>query len=131
MPLSRTDVQTNTLLFKRRRALYGSGHSEHVTSLDQWHHRTEFMISLALLPIYEFVITFDQEVASVWASSKKLSFGSLLLVSTRWCMVLAALMVCLPDTMTVRITASCYHNTSRYYSAAEVCMVRFRVKSFA
>lgn len=59
-------------------------------------------MSIAILPLYEFIITFEQEVAVVWARDKKLSLGSILLVSTRWCMVLSAAFFCLPGTKTVR-----------------------------
>lgn len=62
----------------------------------------ELIFVSALLPIYEFVITFDQEVAAVWLRDRKLSLGAVLLVSTRWCMVLLAIMSLTPVTTTVR-----------------------------
>lgn len=41
--------------------------------------------------MYEFFITFDQEIITVWSRGWKLSFGSLLLVSTRWSLILSAI----------------------------------------
>lgn len=48
------------------------------------------------LPVYEYVVTFDQEVAAVWAREKKFAVGPLLLLSTRWCMVALAIASSLP-----------------------------------
>lgn len=79
-----------------------------------------------MLPVYEFAITFDQEVAAVWTCSKKLSFGSFLLVSTRWCLVLAAVIACLPPKITVRHRLSYLLSTHLdTLVAAGVCMVYF------
>lgn len=68
----------------------------------------ELVVFLDMLPLYEFAITFDQEIAAVWNREKKLSAGSFLLVSTRWCMVLSAVLALLPGNMTVRDSLSCY-----------------------
>lgn len=59
------------------------------------------LATTVLLPIHEFIITLDQEVTVVWMRDNKLSLGSILLVSTRWCVVLTAIMVPFPtSTMT-------------------------------
>ena len=55
-----------------------------------------------LLPVYEFVITFDQEVAALWMRGRKLTLASLLLGSTRWCMVMSAVVISLPVNAMVR-----------------------------
>lgn len=56
------------------------------------------MVFLVLLPIYEFVITIDQEVATVWLRGNKFSMASILLVSTRWCMFILAMLNLFPVT---------------------------------
>ena len=47
------------------------------------------------LVAYEYIITFDQEVAQVWM--RKLTATSFLLLSTRWIMVLGSLMNIIPS----------------------------------
>ena len=47
------------------------------------------------LVAYEYIITFDQEVAQVWM--RKLTATSFLLLSTRWIMVLSPLIGIIPS----------------------------------
>lgn len=42
-----------------------------------------------MILLYEYIMTIDQEVAAVWRRGKRSSLVSLLLISTRWCMVIA------------------------------------------
>jgi hypothetical protein len=58
--------------------------------------------------VYEYAITFAQEVAVVW--QRKFSFVSLLLISTRWTLLLEALFLMLPQpTPEVRVASiRCY-----------------------
>ncbi|GJE98350.1 hypothetical protein PsYK624_145780 [Phanerochaete sordida] len=50
--------------------------------------------SLLALVAYEYVVTFDQEVACVW--QRKFSAASLLLLSTRWVMLLYQIAAIIP-----------------------------------
>lgn len=99
------DMRTSALLLKDHRNLCSSGSNKHVVSFSMARY-TYQAVPTVVLPVYEFFISFDQEVAAVWARGKKLSFGSFLLISTRWCMVVLAVIVALPSTPTVRNKSS-------------------------
>lgn len=51
---------------------------------------------MVLLPLYEYLITLDQEVATVWQRGRRLTFASALLVSTRWYMIIQSLVNAMP-----------------------------------
>lgn len=95
------ELTTKSLPFKDGRGLYTTCHIREVVST-QYYYWTDLVAPSVMLPVYEFVITFDQEVAAVWTRGKKFTFGSFLLVSTRWCLVFAAVIACLPPKITVR-----------------------------
>lgn len=59
-----------------------------------------------LLPVYDCIITFDQEIAVVWRRDGKLSLGSILIVSTRWRMVMGSAVSLVPALTSVRVPHS-------------------------
>lgn len=50
---------------------------------------------LAALVVYEFLITFEQELAVVWR--RKLTLASVLLIAIRWTILLEAIFLILPQ----------------------------------
>jgi hypothetical protein len=63
------------------------------------HHATIDLISsvyLIALLLYEYLITADDEITTVW--QKKLTISSALFFSIRWAMILNALIQLLPET---------------------------------
>lgn len=120
----RADESTETLDPKNSRHVYFD-----VFGRYGLHYLTPVVIlthSLVLLPIYEFVITFDQEVAAVWLRGKKLTFGSLLLLSTRWCMFLSALVAFIPTPTTVRGIISTDTSFSNVFQRRGISALRYR-----
>ncbi|GJE99243.1 hypothetical protein PsYK624_154930 [Phanerochaete sordida] len=55
---------------------------------------SDILSAVTCLTVYEFIITFDQEVAVVW--SRKLTATSILLLALRWLMVLGPLLQTIP-----------------------------------
>lgn len=62
------------------------------------------LIFFSALPIWEYLITIDQEVSLVWGRKTRFSLQSILLVSTRICMVVSAILSAIDpeSTCTVR-----------------------------
>jgi hypothetical protein len=76
----------------------------------------------AAIIVYEYAITFAQEVAVVW--QRKFSFVSLLLIYTRWTLLLEALFLMLPQpTPEVRV-ASIHRYMPSTHASASVAEVR-------
>ncbi|GJE99240.1 hypothetical protein PsYK624_154900 [Phanerochaete sordida] len=71
-----------------------SSSSEALVSIVQQVKTTTYVTtSLVGLIVYELLITFDQEVSAVW--QKKITATSLLLLSTRWIMLLNSILTCI------------------------------------
>ncbi|GJE98278.1 hypothetical protein PsYK624_145040 [Phanerochaete sordida] len=61
-----------------------------VSALNEFALGNRIGLSMTVLPLFEYVITIDLEVATVWR--RKFTVPSLLLITTRWNMVLGALL---------------------------------------
>lgn len=57
-----------------------------------------------MILVYDYVLTFAQEVTTVWR--RKMTATSLLLVTTRWVMVLQAVVQFVPPVPKVRVFVS-------------------------
>lgn len=68
--------------------------ADEIATLQAYQSSTYIDCSLLCLVIYEFIITFEQEVSCIW--TRKLTATSLLLLFTRWTMVLSEVIVWIP-----------------------------------
>ncbi|EKM52175.1 uncharacterized protein PHACADRAFT_212745 [Phanerochaete carnosa HHB-10118-sp] len=59
------------------------------------YHANLLLITVAALPLYEYTITFRQEVEIVWKRQPTLASGLLLI--TRWSLVIGSIMLTLPQ----------------------------------
>jgi hypothetical protein len=60
------------------------------------YHRFDSQYNPAVLVLYEYVITFEQEVSTIW--KRRFTATSILLLSTRWVLVLSQIVPFIPST---------------------------------